>query len=401
MNIQHRKNSDRDALAVYDLAAQVDPRCKGFSGAVFDGKYVYYVPLNNGAFQGVVTRCDTEGDFANAQSWACYDTTQVDAASKGFVNGVFDGRYLYLVPYNNGAQFGQVTRYDTQADFASATSWQVYDTTQVHPKSKGFVGGVFDGRFVYLVPYQLDYTTHHGQVTRYDTEGDFTQATSWEVYDMTRSHRDCIGYHTGLFDGRFVYFCPYLRSPQPPEYASQVTRYDTRSAFTESQSWEVFDAIRAHPNSKGFIGSVFDGRFVYFVPYQNGHERYGQVTRYDTQTGFADERSWEVFDSSQIDASSRGFFGAVFDGRFIYFTPHCKAQNVYHGQVTRYDTQGDFTSAASWKICDTAEEYPNNKGFIGGTFDGRFVYLPPFETEENKHSGQTVRIDTHAPGIWK
>jgi hypothetical protein len=91
----------------------------------------------------------------------------------------------------------------------------------------------------------------------------------------------------------------------------------------------------------------------------------------------------------------------VFDGRFVYFVPHCKAPNVYHGQVTRYDTRGDFASAASWRFCDMAVIHPDNKGFIGGVFDGRFIYLPPFETEEGKHSGRTVRIDTRAAGIWR
>ena len=401
MAIRHGSSQDREGDAVFDLAVQVDPRCKGFSGAVFDGRFVYYIPLNNGAFHGVVTRCDTRVGFADPQSWTCFDTAQVDPDSRGFVNGVFDGRFVYLVPYNNGVQFGQVTRYDTQADFARATSWEVFDTVRVDSHSKGFVGGVFDGRFVYLVPYQLDYTTHHGQVTRFDSEGDFTREASWDVFNMVGVHPDCTGYHTGLFDGRFVYFCPYLRSLEPLEYASRVTRYDSRSASGESESWEGYDTTRTHPLSKGFIGSVFDGRFVYFVPYHNGRERHGRVARYDTRGGFAEDRSWEVFDICQIDENSRGFFGGIFDGRYIYFTPHCKAPDLYHGQVTRYDTQGDFTSADSWRFFDTGEIHPNNKGFIGGVFDGRFVYLPPFETEENKHSGQTVRIDTHAPGIWE
>jgi len=391
---------EREGIATIDLATQVDPRCKGFSGAVFDGRFVYYVPLNNGAFHGVITRCDTQGDFADPRSWTCFDTAQVDPDSRGFVNGVFDGRFVYLVPYNNGAQFGQVTRYDTQADFARATSWEVYDTTRVDLNSRGFVGGVFDGRFVYLIPYQLDFTTHHGQVTRFDTKGDFNREDSWEVFDMAQINPDCTGYHTGLFDGRFVYFFPYLRSLQPLEYGSQAVRYDTLSAFGEIKSWEAYDATRAHPDGKGFIGGVFDGRFVYFVPYHNGRERYGQVARYDTRGDFCADRNWEVFDTCQIDANSRGFFGGIFDGRFIYFIPHCKGPDLYHGQVTRYDTQGDFSSTASWRFYDTGEIHPDNKGFIGGVFDGRFVYLPPFETEENKHSGRTVRIDTRASAIW-
>ena len=46
-----------------------------------------------------------------------FDTTTVNSNSTGFTGGVFDGRYIYLVPYNNGSIFGQITRYDTTRPF--------------------------------------------------------------------------------------------------------------------------------------------------------------------------------------------------------------------------------------------------------------------------------------------
>ena len=400
-NPRRSSNPDSEAIAVFDLATQVDPRCKGFSGAVFDGRFVYYIPLNNGQFCGRVARYDTTGRFADARSWVVYDTTEVHPGSKGFVNGVFDGRYLYLAPYNNGTHFGQVIRYDTRKDFASALSWEVYDSTCIDQNSKGFIGAIFDGRYLYLVPYQLDYGNHHGQVTRYDTREEFTARSSWETFDMAGLDKDCKGFHAGLFDGRFVYFCPYLAAPDPPEYASKVVRYDSRSAFSENQSWQVYDATQFNEDCKGFVGAVFDGHHIYFVPYHNGRERYGQVARYNTAGNFVDAHSWDVYDTTQVHPNSRGFFGALFDGRFVYFIPHCRAQNIYNGQVTRFDTRGRFTSASSWSVCDTTSIHPNNKGFMGGAFDGKFIYLPPFETAEGKHSGQSVRISTHASAIWQ
>jgi hypothetical protein len=94
---------------VFDTTT-VNANSKGFNGAVFDGRYVYLVPYNNGAFYGQVTRYDTTGSFTAAGSYSVFDTTTVNANSKGFIGAVFDGRYVYLVPYSNGVSFGQVTR---------------------------------------------------------------------------------------------------------------------------------------------------------------------------------------------------------------------------------------------------------------------------------------------------
>lgn len=388
-------------VSIFDTATYLDPRSKGYAGALYDGRYVYFVPCNNGTPSGLVLQYDTCQDFLSPYSWLLYDTTQVHPDSKGFINGSFDGRFLYFVPYYNGKHHGQVTCYDTQGEFMDPWSWSVFDTTQLHPDSRGFIGSVFDGRYVYLVPYQLDFQTAHGQVTRYDTQGNFNDSYSWEVYDTTHIHPRSQGFHVGVYDGRYVYFVPYIAAFNPMVHHGQVTRYDTQGEFTEDYSWEVYDTTKVHENSKGFVGAVFDGRYIYFVPYHNGISRHGQFTRYDTQGEFTDERSWEVYDTTQIHPNSRGFFGGIFDGRYIYFVPHCRDQNVYHGQLSRYDTQGEFTNPASWNIYDTTRLHENNKGFIGGAFDGQFIYLAPYETEANKHTGQVLRLKTDASEIWE
>ena len=81
-----------------------------------------------------------------------FDTTTINANSKGFMGGVFDGRYIYLVPNDNGTTSGQVTRYDTTAPFDYSSSYSIYDTTGVSADSKGFNGAMYDGKYVYLAP---------------------------------------------------------------------------------------------------------------------------------------------------------------------------------------------------------------------------------------------------------
>ena len=48
-----------------------------------------------------------------------------------------------------------VSRYDTQAPLADATSWSAFDIA-THEKlaaAPGFVGTVFDGAYIYFIPF--------------------------------------------------------------------------------------------------------------------------------------------------------------------------------------------------------------------------------------------------------
>ena len=376
-----------NSIAVYDTTA-VNANSKGFVGAVFDGRYIYFVPYNNGAYSGQVTRYDTTGSFTAAGSWSVYDTTAVNANSKGFRGAVFDGRYIYFAPNNNGASFGQVTRYDTTGSFTAAGSWSVYDTTAVNANSKGFFGAVFDGRYIYFAPNNNG--AYFGQVTRYDTTGSFTAAGSWSVYDTTAVNANSKGFQGAVFDGRYIYFVPYNNGA----YSGQVTRYDTTGSFTAAGSWSVYDTTAVNANSKAFYGAVFDGRYIYFAPNYNG-AYFGQVTRYDTTGSFTAAGSWSVYDTTAVNANSKGFVGAVFDGRYIYFVPY--NNGAYSGQVTRYDTTGSFTAAGSWSVYDTTAVNANSKGFYGAVFDGRYIYFVPYNN--GAYSGQVTRLNGWVGGI--
>src|SRR5207253_690359 len=97
---------------------------KGFEGATFDGRYVYFVPYGLGAQSGVVARFDTLGQFDKSAAWATFDVTAVNANAKGFIGATFDGRYLRLVPNDNSiALDGLVANLDTGAQFDAKQSW--------------------------------------------------------------------------------------------------------------------------------------------------------------------------------------------------------------------------------------------------------------------------------------
>jgi hypothetical protein len=124
---------------------------------------MYLVP----AAYGQITRYDTTLPFGTAASYAIFDTAaNVNSNSIGFAGGVFDGRYVYLVPFDNGSFFGQITRYDTTVPFTAASGYTIFNTTTGNTNSCGFDGGVFDGRFIYLVPSFNGAAS--GQITRID-----------------------------------------------------------------------------------------------------------------------------------------------------------------------------------------------------------------------------------------
>jgi hypothetical protein len=109
--------------------------------------------------------------------------------------------------------------------------------------------------------------------------------------------------------------------------AVAVAYHDVRDAAR----WEAFDLTLVRPGAKGFTGAVFDGRYVYFVPDDGGTG--GVVARYDTQAGFAEAASWATFDVASVNAGAVGFAGAAFDGRFVYLVPHAT------GVVVRFDAR--------------------------------------------------------------
>jgi hypothetical protein len=335
----------------------------------------------------------TYNDMTQPAFWSGFDITTVDANAKGFEGAVFDGRYLYLIPYAGGG--GIVARYDTQATFADKASWAVFNTTTVDPNANGFAGGTFDGRYLYLAP-------RHGLgnvVARYDTQAAFGDKASWSSFTTTTADPAASGFVGATYDGRYVYFVPYNNAANV--YHGVVTRYDTQGTFTDKTAWLTYDtAAQVAAGAKGFYGGVFDGRYLYFVPWITSgtpSTTYGSlVTRYDTQAAFTTKASWATFDTVTRDPAAKGFSGGAFDGRYLYLVP--AAGSV----AARFDTTADFATTASWQTYDVSKVKTGAAGFTGATFDGRYVYFAPYSA--STYDGLVARYDItaafDAPTSW-
>ena len=299
------------------------------------------------------------------------------------------------------------------AGFDDASSWATYDygdDCEVGVECTapdGYSGAVFDGRYVYFSPEENGYGEFHAEVLRYDTQGEFSDPSSWETFDAGAEPLNADGGYIGIvFDGQHVYFVPYLGSGA----SGEVLRYDTTQPFSESDSWETFDAEAEPLNANGgYMGAVFDGQHVYFVPYAADGAMHGEVLRYDIEAPFQDASSWETFDAKAAPLNANGGYrGAVSDGQYVYFVPFAKGYADMHGEVLRYDMDDPdgFADPGSWEKYDYGNSAecaadPNcddPDGYVRAVFDGQYVYFVPYQSDAyNPTSGEVLRYDTDDP----
>ncbi|MBS0625613.1 MAG: hypothetical protein JSS32_06150 [Verrucomicrobia bacterium] len=370
-----------------------------FWGSVFDGRYVYFVPNQNPSVQtgaGLLLRYDTTVNFSASSSYAVFDMTTVQSNSVGFSGGAFDGKYVYLVPFATAVSYtGQITRYDTTSSFTSAANYSVFDLRNLNASACGFNGAIFDGRYVYFIPY-FDGNTYSGLVARYDSTLAFSSTGSYSFFNLgTNINSNSVGFYGGSYDGRYIYFSPFINNST---LSGQLTRFDTSLPFSTATSYSTFNlAANLNSNSLGFRGSVFDGRYVYLIQYQNALSFAGQVTRYDTTLSFGTAGSYSYFDTRlYVNSTSLGFQGGSFDGRYLYFVPNVNTVTL-SGQVTRYDTTLPFGSSVGYTYFNTQPLQSVSCGFIGSVFDGKYVYLVPNNAQSNVW-GLIARFDAY-PGF--
>ncbi|MBI4872374.1 MAG: PKD domain-containing protein [Candidatus Riflebacteria bacterium] len=254
-----------------------------------EGTYTFTVEVHDGeaSAQDVTTVTVPAVDgFKNAANWEAFDAGNVGTGgtfpSKGYYGAVADGRYVNYVPYANNSpgdtlRHARVLRYDTQGLYTSGTSWDAYDAAATAPipasaVNLGYDGAVWDGsRHVYFVPYG-DQNGANAFALRYDTQNDasFASTANWAAYNvMNTSGLTQRGYYGGAYDGRYVYYAPFAAGSETT-FHGQVLRHDTTLAFTQTASWTVFNAgVTGDLATVGYKGAVFDGRYVYFVPFRD------------------------------------------------------------------------------------------------------------------------------------
>jgi hypothetical protein len=279
---------DASAYTFFDLTT-VAPTAAGFVGATFDHQFVYFTPASN----GLLTRFDPKASagFTAAAAYSTFDLTTIDAHATGYAGATFDGRYLYLSPAGVASPSGVAARYDTiqsdagadaetgvTASFTATSAYATFDTTKVTAGASAFAGAAFDGRYVYFIPGADD------TIARFDTTAaaGFGATSAYATFTATQIDPRAKSFRGATFDGRYVYFVPSVAGS-----ANAVTvRFDTTVAagFGSTTAFTAFDFSTIDPTAHGeYQGAVFDGRYVYFVPSNNGNPS-GVVVRFDALT---------------------------------------------------------------------------------------------------------------------
>jgi len=304
-----------------------------YAGVTFDGRYVYYVPYVNNVpnWSGTIGRYDTIGQFTDPSYWAFYGLP--GARSVGYAGAAFDGRRVYLTPTgSNGAGSTTALAFDDAGTY-------VFDFVGTTPGlNANYEGAVFDGKYVYFVPHLDGTSVFRSTVFRFEIDGDFSDAGSWSGFDVTTVNEGAAGFAGGAFDGRYVYFIPLEHHPNTP--GSVVARFDTMldpTNFGDPAAWSTFDTIGLDQRAAGYSLGAFDGRYVYLLP-----SSYPTIlVRYDTSGTFTSAGGWQVTDLSAFipDGATIETSGAVYDGKYLYLVP-------YQGPLLRFDARDSWVSPA-------------------------------------------------------
>jgi hypothetical protein len=340
-----------------------------FQGALFDGQRVTFIPYGD-CESGTLASFDPSKPFVQLSSWDLFDLRKVKDGARGFIGGAFDGKQLYFAPNcvtstdgdGNSITVPSSTFVTHEVALALDAGWQPRDTTTAAPTATGYRGAVFDGRFVYFSP------ATHGVVVRYDPSvGD--GAAAFASFDTQGLTPKASTFEGAAFDGKYVYFPP---GPADP-CTSVVARHTVAGAFGDKASWTAFDLKALDAGAvwcRG--GGVFDGTYLYLLPFGGG-----VVARLDVAKPFDAATSWSLFDLATTSAKGKHFGGGGFDGRHVYLVP--APSSGAPSVVVRFDSQSAFVDPASWTLFDLATKDPSLtvKGFVGAAFDGRWMYFAP------------------------
>ena len=306
---------------------EIEVNTSGFQGALYKEPFVYYVPyhVDNG-YGSVVLRYDTNMQFYNFEAYALMGLFDV------YEDGVVHKNFIYFSPhldYKNEINTFPL-RYDTQKPFGLHTSWEKHSLEN----NTSYISAESAMDKIFYAPWNTNASVN-STIAVYDTHGSFTDNSSWELIDIPYD-----GYTGAAFNGEHVVFVSgpcsfnecdeghsnfiflepntleisYLEIPNasfngiinargilyPVPYSLDVDPVFLKMDGFQTESFTPSIAKSA------YWGGVFDGKYVYYSPYQfvNSDKRSNEFLRYDTTKIFTDEHAWE---SIKIQISDFGF----------------------------------------------------------------------------------------------
>lgn len=315
---------DSSAWNYYDAGNVDGLNTKNYFGMVFDGRFIYFVPADcrdEIGSHGRVLRFDTKGPINQPSSWAAYDAGDTDSLNcRGYRGAVFDGRFIYFIPHINDGMTGDgfhavFLRYDTRAPFKATSSWAAYDTSALG--GLGYWGGVLSGNYIYFSPYNRLWGHENGRVLRYDYFMPFKDPNAWSVMDLEAINSIAVNFGTPAADENYIYF-PSGQWVWVEGFELCVARYNKSLPFEDPSSWEIMEMQYLEPFPQAHGCAFFHGQYVLFGPYEF------DLLAYDTHLPFTDPKAWTVADVGHSDGimGTTGYRGVCADGQYFYFAPY-------------------------------------------------------------------------------
>lgn len=376
------QNISVNTTSLFDMTT-VNSALGGYNNAVFDGRYIYYIPRFNNTlvFFGIVLRYDTSLPFGMSTSYTLFDLAANVNINCVSLSGIFDGRYIYL---GSGYGFGVVpltylTRYDTTLPFNCSSSYLAFNVATISSDPTAFIAGVFDGRYVYFSSgYSGFSSANKTSWFRYDTNSSFVSSLSYSFFDLVNitSVRTNGAYaNIGIFDGRYVYLLPSTTGT----VSALMSRYDTTLPFSVSTSYTTFDLLKLPNNvTNQYSRGEFDGRYFYLSPStssSSGGAFSSQLWRYDTTLSFTSTVSYSLFNAIALNTLAPGLEACCFDGRFVYYSSSTFPQ--IFGLIISYDTTQPWGMTTSYTTFDFAILNSLATGVRQAIHAGGFIYFVP------------------------
>ena len=306
-----------EKIPVIHDGIEIDVNLSGFQGILYKEPFVYYVPyyVDNG-YGSVVLRYDTRMQFKDQGSYSYQGLFDV------YEEGVVHKNFIYFSPhldYNNEMNTFPL-RYDTQKDYNDNRAWEKHSLEN----NTAYIGAESVMDKIFYAPWNTSASTNSA-IAIYDTHGSFTDNSSWELIDIPYG-----GYTGAAFNGEHVVFVSgvcilddvcdeehsnfiflepntleisYLQIPNASYNGIINARgilYPVPYYLHDDPIFLKMDGFQTESFTpsiakSAYWGGVFDGKYVYYSPYQfvNTDNRSNEFLRYDTTKNFTDEYAWE------------------------------------------------------------------------------------------------------------
>ena len=307
-----------------------------------------------------VLRYDTTSTaFDDDAARTSYDMEGPLGVNGGHIAAVLDGKYLVIGPRDDS----NFIRFDTSlapTEFGFDTSWEVFDASGLGATETGFTAALpVDGGALF---------TNAGHLTPMEHQGDAFDA-GWQVAQLDAGVFGCANTHGGICAGGQLFF-----GPAGGNASSCLARFDPSVApFGTNAGWDSVD-LATLADENGFLsGMVADNQHMYVTQYST-HDAAAPVQILRRPFAGNLDAGWEAQPTNVKNPLTRGFVGGAFDGRYVYFAPYPTPSTTVI--FSRYDTTLAFGDETAWTIAaGDALAIPSNR-FWGAVFDGQYVYFP-------------------------